>query len=67
MTSQSGLERCNAIASDASKKDSANAFSCVLGMDEQDCYRKIAINAADFGVFDGGMIYHAGIVISFIT
>ena len=62
MTSSSGLERCKAIASDVSKNDPPNAFSCVLGMDEQDCYKKIAMKSADFGVFDGGMIYHAGMI-----
>ena len=62
MTSQSALETCNKIATDMNTKEPKHKFSCVLGQDERDCYKKIASKAADFGVFDGGMIYHAGTI-----
>ena len=63
MTSSNALQICSEIGKDAGAKDSKNAFSCILGKDEKDCYKKIASKAADFGVFDGGMIYHAGTIL----
>ena len=55
VTSQEGKNKCETLAGQLNKR-----FSCVVGQDEKDCYKKIASKEADFGVFDGGMIYHAG-------
>ena len=55
MTSAKAKSRCEAV-----NKGIGGGMTCVIGNDEKDCYTKIVNKQADIGVFDGGMIYKAG-------
>jgi len=53
--SSAALTKCQSV-----QKALNDTLSCVLGTDEKDCYKKINNKVADIGVFDGGMIFQAG-------
>ena len=41
-------------------REHPNKMNCILGLGEEDCYKKIASGLADLSAFDGGSIFDAG-------